>query len=123
MASMSDMPEASGIMRVPRLRHQARQSEMAAKRALGWMLFVSSLFWPRAGIIAFWIFGDQLGRAFATWVIPCIGFFVLPWTTVTYAIMWGISSDAVVGWEWIFVGLAFLLDVATWAGGRHLVRS
>ena len=76
-----------------------------------------------AWLLAFWIFGDQLGRAFDTWIVPFLGFFLLPWTTATYATMWGVQSDGVLGWEWIVVGLAFLLDLATWAGGRHLARS
>ncbi len=113
----------SPIMRVPRRRYEARQQEMATKRALGWMLFLSSAFWPRAGIIAFWIFGHQLSHAFSSWVIPCLGFFLLPWTTVTYAILWGVDNNRALGWWWILVGCALVLDIITWAGGRHLAKS
>src|SRR5215211_6721847 len=113
----------SAITRVPRVRHEARQLEMTVGRGFRWMLFLSSLFWPRAAIIAFWIFGSQLGRAFDGWIIPTVGFFVLPWTTMTYALMWGVDSNGVLGWEWLVVAFALLLDVWTWAGGRHLVRS
>jgi hypothetical protein len=37
--------------------------------------------------------------------------------------MWGISSDRVAGVEWIVVGAALLLDLATWVGGRRLTRA
>ena len=79
-------------------------------------LVASSMFWPRLFILGLWIFGSQLGRAFDSWVVPAIGFVVLPWTTVSYAFMWGISSDKVAGVEWIVVGAAFVLDLLTWAG-------
>jgi len=88
----------------------------------GWFLVGSSMFWPRIFFLALWIFGSQLGRAFDSWVIPAIGFFVLPWTTVAYAFMWSISSDRVSGVEWIVVGFAALADVLTWAGVLALRR-
>lgn len=72
------------------------------------------MFWPRLFIVGFWIFGSQLGDAFSSWVIPALGFVLMPWTTVAYAFMWGISSDRVSGWEWIVVGFAVILDLLTW---------
>jgi|SRR3954449_8341482 hypothetical protein len=93
---------------------------MSGARTMGWLLFVSSLFWPRLFILGFWIFGSQLGRAFDSWVVPVIGFVVAPWTTVAYAFMWGVSSDKVAGIEWLVVAAAVLADLLTWAGGRRL---
>jgi hypothetical protein len=29
-----------------------------------------------------------LSRAFDSWIIPLLGFFLLPWTTLTYAAFW-----------------------------------
>jgi hypothetical protein len=90
---------------------------------VGWFFLLSSLFWPRVVILAFWIFSNLLGDAYDHgWVIPVIGFVVAPWTTMTYALMWGLTSDGVSGWEWICVGVAVLFDLATWVGGRNLVR-
>jgi hypothetical protein len=99
---------------------------ISAGRVFGWFLFVNSILWPRIVILAFWLFGGvlassaSLGDAFDGWVLPVLGFFVLPWTTMWYALMWGLSSDAVTGAEWIVVGVGMLLDIATWAGARHL---
>ena len=87
---------------------------------MGWLFFASSLFWPRAGILAFWIFSDLLGRAYGSWIVPAMGFLVLPWTTLAYAMMWGWSSDRVIGIEWLVVAVAFVLDIATYAGWRRL---
>jgi hypothetical protein len=96
--------------------------ELSFARAMGWVTWFSSLVIPRVWIIGFWIFGSQLGDAFSSWVIPAIGFVIAPWTTAFYALMWGLSSDKVAGAEWIVVGAAVLLDLATWLGGRALAR-
>ena len=85
-----------------------------------WLLFLFGAVWPRLFIVGFWIFSSEIGDAFSSWVIPAIGFVVLPWTTFAYAIMWGLSSEVVAGWEWIVVGIALLLDVATWAAATRL---
>ena len=71
------------------------------------------LVWPRAIIIGFWVFSDLLGDAYDGWVVPVLGFVLAPWTTMTYAIMWGISSDGVGGAEWVAVGVAALADLVT----------
>jgi hypothetical protein len=76
-----------------------------------------ALFSPRLALFAIWIFSDLLSRAFDDWIVPLLGFFLLPWTTLAYAAMWSISSDGVLGFEWFFVGLAFLIDIGSWANG------
>lgn len=50
--------------------------------------------------------------------MPLLGFFLLPWTTLAYAVMWS-SSDGVTGFEWFIVVLAFLIDVGAFAGGKR----
>ena len=77
--------------------HVGRSGGFTLGRAMGWFLFLSSMFWPRLGILAWWIFSNLLGRAYDSAIVPIVGFFVLPWTTVTYAMMWGFSSDRVSG--------------------------
>ena len=48
--------------------------------------------------------------------MPLLGFFLLPWTTLAYAVMWA-SSDGVDGCECFIVVLAFLIDIGAFAGG------
>jgi hypothetical protein len=104
---------------------RAEADDSLATHWFGWFFFVSSLFWPRVCILTFWVFGQGwIGDAFAhRWAIPVAGFFLLPWTIMWYALMWGLSSDGVSGLEWVCVGVAFLIDVATWIEGRQLLRS
>ena len=62
------------------------------------------------------LFSDLLSRAFDSWIVPLLGFFLLPWTTLAYAAVWA-SSDRVNGFEWFIVVLAFLIDIGAFAGG------
>ena len=87
-------------------------------RFIAWAVLLGLAVWPRLWIIGFWIFSHQLGDAFSSWVAPAIGFVLLPWTTLLYAFMWGITSDGVYGWEWIVVGMPFLVDILFWVWGR-----
>ena len=99
------------------------ESDLLVTHWYGWFFLVSSLFWPRICLLTFWIFGSFMADAFDhSWVLQVAGFIVLPWTTVAYALMWGLTSDGVFGWEWICVGVALLLDLATWGEGRRLIR-
>ena len=98
------------------------EREFGVGRAMGWLLLLSSMFWPRLFILGFWIFSDLLGRAYSSALIPILGFLVLPWTTIAYAMCWGRSSDGVFGFEWVVVAIAVLLDLVTYAGWRSLRR-
>jgi hypothetical protein len=71
---------------------------------------------PRLAIVGVWIFSDVLGRAYDSFWLPLIGFFLLPWTTLAYAVMWDIGSNRVSGFEWFIVVLAFLGDLSTHGG-------
>jgi hypothetical protein len=74
---------------------------------------------PRLAIIGLWIFSGVLGRAYDSFWLPLIGFFLLPWTTLAYAVMWDIGSNKVSGFEWFIVVLAFLADLSTHASSRN----
>jgi hypothetical protein len=81
---------------------------------MGCFVVLFALISPRLALFAIWIFSDLLSRAFDSWFVPLLGFFLLPWTTLAYAVMWS-SSDRVYGFEWFIVVLAFLIDVGSYA--------
>ncbi len=86
---------------------------------IGCLVVLFALISPRLALFALWLFSDLLSRAFDSWFVPFLGFFLLPWTTLAYAVMWS-SSDGVTGFEWFIVVLAFLFDLASYAqGGRR----
>jgi hypothetical protein len=72
---------------------------------------------PRLAIFALWLFSNLLDRAYDSWLLPLIGFFLLPWTTLAYAVMWDVGTRTVEGFEWFIVVLAFLADIASLSGG------
>jgi hypothetical protein len=54
--------------------------------------------------------------------VPLLGFFLLPWTTLAYAVMWSASSNQVTGFEWFIVILAFVIDLGSYANRGRVRR-
>jgi hypothetical protein len=87
---------------------------------MGCFVALLALISPRLALFLVAIFSDVLSRAFDSWVIPLLGFFLLPWTTLAYAAFWDWGSGRhVVGFEWFFVILAFLIDLSSYGAGRR----
>jgi hypothetical protein len=82
------------------------------------LVVLLALISPRLALFCIFLFSDLLSRAFDSWIVPLIGFFVLPWTTLAYAGMWSAGTNTVYGFEWFIVGLAFVADLSAYAGGR-----
>jgi len=70
---------------------------------------------PRLALFAIFLFSDLLSDAFDSWFVPLLGFFLLPWTTLAYAVMWVASTNEVTGFEWFIVVLAFVVDLGSYA--------
>ncbi len=90
---------------------------------MGCLVALFALISPRLALFAIWLFSDLLSRAFEDWFVPLLGFFLLPWTTLAYAVMWTSGANEVTGFEWFIVVLAFLIDISSWAQGGRLDRS
>ena len=83
------------------------------------LLALLALISPRLVLFLLWIFSDVLSRAFSSWILPLLGFFLLPWTTLAYAAFWSWGpGHHVTGFEWFFVALAFIIDLGSYGGGR-----
>ena len=78
---------------------------------------------PRLALFAIFLFSDLLSRAFDSWFVPLLGFFLLPWTTLAYAVMWSASSNQVTGFEWFIVILGFVIDLGSYASRGQARRS
>jgi hypothetical protein len=85
---------------------------------VGCFVILFALIGPRVALVFTWIFSNVLGRAFDSWFVPLIGFFLLPWTTLAYAWMWDAGGNGVHGFEWFLVILAFVVDLGSYVGGR-----
>ena len=90
---------------------------------MGCFVLLFALIGPRVAIIATWLLTDVLSRAYDAWLVPVIGFFILPWTTLAYAWMYDNGAGRTVeGWEWIVVGIAVLCDLGSLFGGSRRGR-
>ena len=76
---------------------------------------------PRFVMVVLWIFTDYLSRAYDTWVLPLIGFFVLPTTTLAYSVALN-ETNGLRSWGLLLVILAFTIDLGLWGGGRGVFR-
>ncbi len=81
---------------------------------MGCFVALFALISPRLALFITLVFSDWVGQAFDGWVLPVLGFFLLPWTTLAYIVMWQITPG-VNGFEWFIVILAFLVDLASYA--------
>ena len=88
---------------------------------MGCFVLLFALISPRLAIIATWLFSGILERAYDAWLVPVIGFFILPWTTLAWAWMYW-TGRTVEGWEWIVVVLAVLCDLGAIGGGSRSRR-
>ena len=77
---------------------------------------------PRLALFGIFLFSDLLSCAFDSWFVPLLGFFLLPWTTLAYAVMWSASTNRVSGFEWFIVILAFLVDLGSYANRGRMRR-
>jgi hypothetical protein len=76
--------------------------------------FVSSF--SRIMLLMVWISRPvQWNLAFDTFILPCLGFLVLPFTTLMY--VWMVQGAGTVqGLDWLWLVLAAILDLASLGG-------
>jgi hypothetical protein len=73
------------------------------------------LFGPRVVIVLWWLLEPlRWSTTFDTFILPVLGFLFLPWTTLMYVL---VAPLGVEGFDWLWIGLAVLADVASYAGG------
>ena len=73
---------------------------------------------PRLVIFLMWLFTNYLSRAFDGFLLPLLGFLLLPWTTIAWAIAQN-EFGGVSGIGLLIVALGFLADVGVLGGGAR----
>ena len=90
---------------------------------MGCFVVLFALISPRLALIFTWLFSGVLDRAYDSWLVPVIGFFILPWTTLAWAWMYDAGPGRTVeGLEWVLVGVAVLIDLGSLFGGGRARR-
>ena len=80
----------------------------------GCLLAMAAASAPRVVLIFMWIVGPRVNAAFNNFVVPLLGLIFLPYTTIMYVLVWNIATG-VSGWDWMWIGLGFMLDIMKWA--------
>jgi hypothetical protein len=78
---------------------------------------VFALATPRLVMVVLWLFTDYLARAYDTFVVPLLGFFLLPTTTLAFAVASN-ETGGLRSWGLVLVIVAAGLDLGLWGGGR-----
>ncbi len=72
---------------------------------------------PRAGILVWWLINPIRWQAtFDSFLWPFLGFLFLPWTTLMYV---AVAPAGVIGFDWVWLGLAVLADIGMYTGGGY----
>jgi hypothetical protein len=57
-----------------------------------------------------------IDSVFKGWIWPLLGLIFLPWTTLMYVL---VAPGGVVGFDWIWLALSVLADIAMYGGGGY----
>jgi hypothetical protein len=91
------------------------------------MCFVTALglLTPRFVIVVLWLFTDYMSRAYTNWFLPTLGFFLLPTTTIAYAIAknsLSTKTDGLSAGGAVVIALGILIDVGLIGSGRGIAK-
>lgn len=75
---------------------------------------------PRAGILVWWLLQPaRWNAAFQGFLMPLLGFIFVPWTTMMYVLVF---PGGITGFDWVWLGLGLLADIAWWSGAAARKR-
>jgi hypothetical protein len=84
------------------------------------LIALFALIGPRVALIFTWLFSGMIGRAIDSSFVALLGFLLVPWTTLAYVVFYDVGTGhEVEGFEWFLVGVAFIVDIGSYAGGRY----
>ncbi|HZC08300.1 MAG TPA: hypothetical protein VE338_21885 [Ktedonobacterales bacterium] len=89
---------------------------------MGWL--ITGL--ARLVLLGVWIWSPLVTRAFHGtaldgWLLPLLGVLFLPLTALSYVLLY-VPGSGVTGWSWLWVVLAFLIDLGTHSSGAYSNR-
>ncbi len=88
---------------------------------MGCLLVLFAWISPRLALVLVYLFTNRLTIAFSSGWEGIIGFFLLPYTTLFYALVYEPGSG-VKGFGWIVVAAGVLLDLGAFGASRRTRR-
>lgn len=83
------------------------------------LLGLLMIFAPRLALFLVWVLTPLVNRAFGTFIIPLLGFFFLPLTTLVFSLVYVPAAGAPTGLGWLWVGLAAIADIAAYGAAAR----
>ena len=78
-----------------------------------WIL-IGFAFAPRVALFLMWLFTSRISAAFNGAIVPVVGFFLMPWTTLIYAL---VSPGGLGTFDIVLIVMAVGADLGVWGGG------
>lgn len=85
----------------------------------GCLLLVLGMAFPRFTILMLWIFTHWFRGMFDTWLIPVLGFLLLPYTFLWYSVVLHLFGGAWGFWPVLILIVAVLADLTSYGGARR----
>ena len=90
---------------------------------MGCLIVLLGAIFPRIAILAIWLARPMLFQAAIGPLFAVAGIIFAPFTTLMYVLLW--SPTGFTGWDLLWIGLAFVIDLAGYGtsawGGRYRV--
>ena len=82
------------------------------------LLVIFALIFPRIALVLMFLFSHYLERAYHGVLLPIVGFFFLPITTLTYA--WMVNTGRpIADLNLVILIIAIVIDLGAIGGGEH----
>jgi hypothetical protein len=76
-----------------------------------WLFAIVGGLFPRLALLIYWLARPAMvNAAFNTFILPCLGFFFLPFTTLMYVPLWS-PGLGLQGFDWVWLILAAIVDI------------
>ena len=76
---------------------------------------------PRVAGVLWWLIQPMRWQAAFnnSWLWPVLGLIFLPWLTLMYVIVAPLGINSITGFDWVWLGLALVADIASYSGGGY----
>jgi hypothetical protein len=88
----------------------------------GCIIALVAMLSPRFAIFLLWLFTDRMSVAFNSFWTGLLGFLLLPWTTLAWAVVYA-PVRGVTGFGWFLVILGFVVDISSYVGSAQARRN
>jgi hypothetical protein len=79
------------------------------------LVIFALIFSPRLVMVIWWLLDmARWAATFDSVLLPILGFIFAPWTTIMYVL---VAPNGVAGIDWLWIGIAVLVDLGAIGGG------